>query len=169
MLLFTPLPVPGYAPAPSAALQPAQFARSTPHPPPNSGGERVPGPAMPAARTRPAPDGEADVTGDIKTPALGAVDEELTAPVTLLTEKWKLLPAFLKVRTGPGHARGWRRAWAGAASGPPQAPCDAAGACGGGAWRRTHAPSTPIDASPQFALPAPVYTTLHPLCSRAAW
>lgn len=31
------------------------------------------------------------------TPAMGFVDSDLTAPVTLLTEKWKLLPAFLKV------------------------------------------------------------------------
>jgi hypothetical protein len=54
-----------------------------------------------AKRRRPAqPDDDSGAGADglPASPALGAVDGELAQPVTLLTEKWKLLPAFLKVR-----------------------------------------------------------------------
>lgn len=61
-----------------------------------------------AKRRRPAQsdDDSAAAAADglpVASPALGSVDGELAQPVTLLTEKWKLLPAFLKVRPGIVH------------------------------------------------------------------
>ena len=58
-----------------------------------------------AAHEEEAPE-ESPPAGLPLSPAQGAVDAELTAPVGTLVEKWKLLPAFLKVRA---EAQGWRR------------------------------------------------------------
>ena len=65
-----------------------------------------------AARRRAggAPDAaDADGGGSdgLRSPAFGSLDAELAAPVAALSEKWKLLPAFLKVRAiggGSEHA-----------------------------------------------------------------
>lgn len=64
---------------------------------------------MKAARRRAdaAPAAAADADGGL---AAGSLDAELAAPVAALSEKWKLLPAFLKVRARAAPPRSSARA-----------------------------------------------------------